>query len=94
MILARGSTESEQGEGDMNYADIYDEVSVNETASIENTGADNLSVSLICNTGCRVVFELVPGQVVELAGGSSGAKIILHHGDPDNLLIIKPESAS
>ena len=65
-----------------------------QTASIENTHSEELSISLICINGCRVDIELAPGQVLEFSAGSSDAKVVLHHGDPANLLIIKPESAS
>lgn len=74
--------------------DIHEKIGAEETASIENTGSGNLSISLICNNGCRIDFDLVPGQVLEFTAGNSEAKVILHHGDPENLLIIKPESAS
>jgi hypothetical protein len=68
--------------------------SAGETASIENTHSEKLSISLLCGKECRVDIELAPGQVLEFASGSSEAKLVLHHGDPANLLIIKPESAS
>lgn len=77
-----------------NMLDVCENVGSDETASIENAGSEKLSISFICSNGCRLDFELVPGQVVEFTAGSSEAKIVLHHGDPSNLLIIKPESAS
>lgn len=74
--------------------DISQNIRATETASIENTGSQNLSLGLICSNGCRVDIDLVSGQVLEFTAGSSDATIVLHHGDPANLLIIKPESAS
>ncbi len=77
-----------------NIKDINEIIGAGEMASIENTHSEELSISLICGCGCQVDMELAPGQVLELSAGSSDAKIVLHHGDPDNLIIIKPESAS
>jgi hypothetical protein len=77
-----------------NFTDISEKISAGETASIENTHSEKLSISLICINDCRVDIELAPGQVLGFSAGSSDAKIVLHHGDPANLLIIKPESAS
>lgn len=74
--------------------EVEEKFSAGETASIENTHSEKLSISLLCGKECRVDIELAPGQVVEFAAGSSEAKLVLHHGDPANLLIIKPESAS
>lgn len=74
--------------------DISETIGAGDTASIENTGSKKLSISLICNNCCRVDLELVPGQAIELSAGNSDAKVVLHHGDPSNLFIIKPESAS
>lgn len=74
--------------------DIGEKIGSDETTSIENTGSEKLSVSFICGNACRLDLELVPGQVVEFTAGSSEARIVLHHGDPTNLLIVKPESAS
>jgi hypothetical protein len=77
-----------------NLIDLNETISADETASIENTHSEKLSISLICTNGCRVDIDLAPGQVLGFSAGSSNAKVILHHGDPANLLIIKPESAS
>ena len=74
--------------------DLNETISADETASIENTHSEKLSISLICINGCRVDIDLAPGQVLGFSAGSSNAKVVLHHGDPANLLIIKPESAS
>lgn len=74
--------------------DLDELISAGDTASIENTHTEKLSISLISSNGCRVDIELVPGQVLELTAGSASARVVLHHGDPNNLLIIKPESAS
>ncbi len=77
-----------------NITDIYETINAGDVASIENTASDAISISLVCSNDCRVDIELAPGQVLELTAGDSDAKVILHHGDPANLLIIKPESAS
>lgn len=74
--------------------EVEEKFSASETASIENTHSEKLSISLLCGKECRVDIELAPGQVLEFASGSSEAKLVLHHGDPAHLLIIKPESAS
>lgn len=75
-------------------SDINQSINAAETASVENAGSESLSLSLICNNGCRVDLELLAGQALEFTAGDSNATIVLHHGDPKNLLIIKPESAS
>ncbi|NMT65055.1 hypothetical protein [Marinobacter orientalis] len=77
-----------------NPADIDETIRAGDTASIENTASEKLSVSLICSDACRVDIDLEPGQVLDFSAGSSDAKIVLHNGDPVNLLIIRPESAS
>lgn len=77
-----------------NVTDFYETISAGDTASIENTHSEALSISIICNNDCRVDIELAPGQALGFSTGSSDAKVVLHHGDPANLLIIKPESAS
>ena len=74
--------------------DINEAISAGETASIENTDTEKLSISLICSNDCRVGIELEPGQILAFSAGSANAKVVLHHGDPAKLLIIKPESAS
>ncbi|NVK41365.1 MAG: hypothetical protein HWE39_08980 [Oceanospirillaceae bacterium] len=74
--------------------DIHETIGAGEMASIENTYSKELSVSLLCGNGCRVDMELAPGQVVQLSAGAENTQVILHNGDPVNLLIIKPESAS
>ena len=77
-----------------NVTDFYETIGAGDTASIENTHSEALSISIICSNDCRVDIELAPGQVLGISSGSSDAKVVLHHGDPANLLIIKPESAS
>lgn len=74
--------------------EIEERFRAGEAASIENTHSEKLSISLHCGHDCRVDIELAPGQVLEFSSGSSEAKLVLHHGDPAHLLIIKPESAS
>jgi hypothetical protein len=74
--------------------DIDETISAGDAASIENTHSEAMSISLVCSNGCRVGIELVPSQVLEFAAGNTDAKVVLHHGDPAKLLIIKPESAS
>mgnify|MGYP006944210726 CR=1 FL=1 len=78
----------------MKNTDINEIIVAGETASIENTHSEELSISLICSNGCQVDIELAPDQVLGFFAGNSNAKVVLHHGDPANLLIIKPESAS
>lgn len=77
-----------------NLPDVGERIGAGESASIENTHTAKLSISLFCGDACRVDIDLGPGQVLEFTAGNSDAKVVLHHGDPANLLIIKPESAS
>lgn len=76
------------------WLDINQTINAAETASVENAGSESLSLSLICDNGCRVDLELSAGQALEFTAGDANATIVLHHGDPKNVLIIKPESAS
>ncbi|GGO85708.1 hypothetical protein GCM10011348_34880 [Marinobacterium nitratireducens] len=79
----------------MNNTTVFDEtIPAGDMASIENIHSQELSISLICSDGCRVDIELVPGQVLEFSAGDGNARVVLHHGDPSKLLIIKPDSAS
>lgn len=77
-----------------NSTEIQETIRAGDMASIENTAAKELSISLVCGEGCRVDLELAPGQVLELSAGSLDVQVILHRGDPASLLIIKPDSAS
>ena len=77
-----------------NVTDYFETISAGDSASIENTHSEELSISIICSNDCRIDFKLAAGQILGLSTGSSDAKVVLHHGDPANLLIIKPESAS
>lgn len=54
--------------------DIGEKIGSDETASIENTGSEKLSVSFICGNGCRLDLELVPGQAVEFTAGQFRGK--------------------
>ena len=76
------------------FSNSVEKIPAGEKASIENTQSTGISISLISDSGCHVEIELMPGQVVGFAAGSSDAELVLHHGDPAGLLIIKPESAS
>lgn len=75
-------------------SDFQETIAAGETASIENTQSDPLSLSLLARNGSHVEFELLLGQVIGLTAGSDDIRILLHHGDPAGLLVIKPESAS
>lgn len=77
-----------------NDSDISETISAGDTASIENTHLEKLSISIICSKYCRMDIELAPGQVLGFTAGDSDAEVVLHQGDPANLLIIKPDSAS
>lgn len=77
-----------------NITDISEPISAGDTASIENTHSKELSISIISGNDCRVDIKLAPGQILGFSAGNFDAKVILHHGDPAGLLIIKPESAS
>ena len=77
-----------------NVTDIFETISAGNTASIENTHSERLSISIISSDDSRVDIELAPGQTLGLSAGDSDMKIVLHHGDPANLLIIKPDSPS
>ena len=77
-----------------NVTDFIETISAGDTASIENTHSEELSISIICSNDCRLDIKLAAGQILGLSPGSSDAKVVLHDSDPANLLIIKPESAS
>lgn len=77
-----------------NVTDVSETISAGDTASIENTHSKELSISIISGNDCRVDIKLAPGQILGFSAGNSDAKVVLHHGDPANLLIIKPETAS
>ncbi|MWJ28551.1 hypothetical protein GPM19_10085 [Halomonas sp. ZH2S] len=68
----------------------FEKIFSDETASIENTASIPLSISLVSDSGCQVEMELKPGQVINFSAGSMDANVILHNGDPANLLVIKP----
>lgn len=76
------------------FSDRFEKIAAGEKATIENIHREVLSISLINDSGCELEIELRPGQVVGFSAGSSDAKVVLHHGDPSGLLIIKPELAS
>ena len=77
-----------------NVTDYIETISAGDTASIENTHSEELSISIVCNNDCRLDIKLAAGQILGLSAGNSDAKVVLHDSDPANLLIIKPESAS
>jgi hypothetical protein len=77
-----------------NTTDMNQIISAGDTASIENTHSKELSISIVCSNDCRLDMTLAPGQIVGFSAGNSDAHVILHHGNPANLLIIKPDSAS
>ena len=77
-----------------NFSNSVEKISAGEKATIENTQSTVLSISLINDNGCNVEIELMAGQIVGFSAGSSDAELILHHGNPAGLLIIKPEIAS
>jgi hypothetical protein len=76
------------------FSDSLEKISAGEQASIENTHSTALALSVISDNGCQVEIELMPGQVLGFSAGDTDAKIVLHHGDPAGLLIIKPELPS
>jgi hypothetical protein len=76
------------------FSDSLEKISAGEQASIENTQSASLTISVISDSGCQVEIELMPGQVLGFSAGDADAKIVLHHGDPAGLLIIKPELPS
>lgn len=77
-----------------NFGNSVEKVAAGEKASIENVQATALAISLISDSGCNFEIELMPGQVLGFEAGTSDAQVVLHHGDPAGLLIIKPELAS
>ena len=76
------------------FSNSIEKISAGETATIENTQSSALSISLVSDNGCNVEIELMPKQVIGFSAGSANAEVVLHHGDPAGLLIIKPELAS
>lgn len=73
---------------------IVEQLFAGETVSIENTELEPLSISLASDTGCHLEFELMSGQVLSFSTGNENAKILLLHGNPAGLLVIRPEAAS
>lgn len=74
--------------------DLFDEIQAGDTVSIENTDKSGLHISLICNGGSHLEIELLPGQSLGFSAGATGAKVVLHKGNPEGLLVIKPETAT
>ena len=75
-------------------SDNIEPIFAGETASLENIQGEPLSISLHCDNGCHIEIDLLPGQVMEFSAGNADARVVLHHGDPDGLSVIKPESPS
>lgn len=73
---------------------LFDEIPGGETVSIENSKEAGLKLRLVCNSGSEFNFELLPGQALGFSADEEGAKIFLQKGDPEGLLIIKPETAT
>lgn len=72
----------------------YERISAGDTVSIENTQSCILSIGLISDNGFHLEMQLMPRQVVGFSTGNDDIKIILHDGEPNDLLVIRPESAS
>jgi hypothetical protein len=75
------------------FTDCAEKFVAGDKASIENTKSEPLSIGLVSDSGCEFEIELLPGQALTFNAGSTNARVILHHGDPAALLIIKPETA-
>jgi hypothetical protein len=75
-------------------SDHFETISAGETASVENVTANALSVSLQGSHGSHIELELLPGQIIGVGAGNDEIRILLHEGDPADLLVIKPENAS
>jgi hypothetical protein len=81
-------------ESTMNMSPKTELILAGEKATIENTLSSALSVSLFGNDGSEFEIEMMPGQIVGVAAGSTDVQVVLHKGDPSGLLIIRPQSAS
>ena len=77
-----------------NKADTNQVINAGDAVCIENTSSEATSISIICSDCCRVDLELSPGQDLEFTAGNSDAKVVVHHADPTNILIVEPESPS
>lgn len=75
-------------------ASTTDEVRAGESASIENVHSAAISISLDGDDGLKLTFDLAPQQVLSFKAGNANVQIILHHGDPDALRVIKQETAT
>jgi hypothetical protein len=75
-------------------APSHEKVMAGETASIENVHSAALSISLSNEDGCKFDLELVPGQILSFTAGQVSADLVLHHGDPRGLRVIKPGASS
>lgn len=65
-----------------------------EEASVENRGDRPLSLTVSTSAGTRVTLELAPGQAMEVAAGEAAARLLLHGGRVEDLLVVKPGQAS
>jgi|GEM_PF-2542706 len=72
----------------------FEIVAAGETANVENVTTTALSLRLLGPKGSHVQLGLLPGQVIGLCAGEDEIRIILQEGDPADLLVIKPETAS
>ncbi|MFU8815397.1 MAG: hypothetical protein ACNA7W_08620 [Pseudomonadales bacterium] len=71
----------------------FEQVDPGDSVSVENVQDRDLSISVATADGSRMTLELAPGQVIELVAGDGGARVLLHHGDPTGLLVVKPDTA-
>jgi hypothetical protein len=75
-------------------SDKFEQINAGETASIENTKAKPLALSVTCDNGCEIKLELQPGQILSFSAGEANAELALHDGDASALRIIKPGAAT
>ena len=53
-----------------NVTDFIETIGAGDTASIENTHSEELSISIICGDDCRLDIKLAAGQILGLSTGS------------------------
>lgn len=62
-----------------------------DTATVENVSDRPLNVTVAMAAGASITLEMKPKQTLEVSPGEARAEIILHDGDPSELLVVQPD---
>lgn len=73
---------------------MFETILSGDKANIENTGKSKVALKLVSSDGYQVEIELEPGQVIGFTSGPANVEVIITNGEPEKILIIKPEAAS